>query len=71
MVSAVLLLDSATTETPVGAAANMDKATVQIEVAPDTTLVGEQCSAVTVRSGVTVTVAVAVLPSRAAVTVAD
>jgi hypothetical protein len=48
-----------------------DKVTVHVEVEPDTTLLGEHCRVETVGSGVTVTTAVAVLPLRAAVTVAD
>jgi hypothetical protein len=71
MVRTVLVLDSVTSEAPVGAAADTDRVMVQVEVEPDTTLVGEHCRAETVRGGVTVTVAVAVLPLRAAVTVAD
>jgi hypothetical protein len=66
---AVLLLDSVTAAPALGA--TTDKLTVHVEVEPDTTLLGEHCRVETVGSGVTVTVAVAVLPLRAAVTVDD
>ena len=68
VVSAALLSDVVTLDPPVGAAA--DSVTVQVEVAPDTTLFGVQASLVTVTAtGVTVTVAVFELPFNAAVTV--
>jgi hypothetical protein len=66
---AALLLDSATVAPPPGA--TTDKLTMHVEVEPDTTLAGEHCRVETVGSGVTVTAAVAVLPLRDAVTVAD
>ena len=71
VVSAELLSDKATVEPPAGAAA--DNVTVQVAVAPDTTLTGEHASfeTVTVAEGVTVTAAVPEPPFNVAVTVAD
>jgi hypothetical protein len=70
VVKAALLSESVTTEPPVGAA--RDSVTVQVEVVPEATLVGEHCSLETVAAGgVTVTAAVAELALRVAVTVTD
>ena len=68
VVSAVLLSETVTLMPPAGAAA--DKPTVQVELPPDTTLVGEHARLVTFTAeGVTVTEAVADPPFSAAVTV--
>ena len=70
VVNAALLSDVVTLAPPVGAAA--DSVTVQVEVAPDTTLFGVHASLETVTAtGVTVTAAVVELPFNAAVTVTD
>ena len=70
VVSAELLSERATAEPPLGAAA--DNVTVQVELAPEATLVGEHVSLLTVAVGaVMVTAAVAELPFNAAVTVTD
>ena len=68
--SAVLFEDRVTADPPVGAAC--DKATVQAEVAPDTTAEGEHCKPETAVTpgAVAVTEAVCEVPFTVAVTVA-
>ncbi len=69
-VRAALLEDRFTAVPPTGAAEEM--VTVQVELAPETTLVGEHCRPVIVGSGgVTVTTAVLEAPLRLAVRVTD
>ena len=63
-----LLSDSVTLAPPAGAAP--DSATVQLDVPPDATIVGEHASEEIVTTGDTVTVVV-VLPFSVAVTVTD
>jgi hypothetical protein len=71
VVNAVLLSERVTTEPPLGAAP--DNVTVQVELALEATLVGEQASllSVTAAGAVIVTAAVAVLPFSDAVIVTD
>ena len=68
-VTAVLLLDRATEEPPVGAAC--ESVMVQVEEAPELMVEGEHCRLLTVTCALTVTAAVADAPFNDAVTVAD
>ena len=66
-VSAALLPDRPAEAPPLGAA--WDNVTMQVELAPETTVDGAHCKAETAICGVIVTVVVVELPFSAAVTV--